>query len=81
MLVRSGAGMNDADELKQFLLAIAEFADENGEAAAGAVQDRCGDAYRALWNSATDLRYLKPLDRPDIVALTTMGRFAAGTLG
>jgi hypothetical protein len=45
------------------------------------MQDRYGDAYRALWNKATDLRYLKPLAEPNLIALTTMGRFAAGTLG
>jgi len=73
--------MNDADELRLFLIAIAELADDNGEAAEGAVRDRCGDGYRALWNKATDLRYLKPLAEPDSIALTTMGRFAAGTLG
>jgi hypothetical protein len=73
--------MNDADELKRFLCAIAELADASGEAAEGAVQDRYGDGYRALWNSATDLRYLKPLPNPGRIALTTMGRFAAGALG
>ena len=73
--------MNDAAEMKRFLGAIAELADENGEAAEGAVKDRYGDAYRALWNTATDLRYLKPLPEPGLIALTTMGRFAAGTLG
>jgi hypothetical protein len=73
--------MNDADELKRFLFAIAEMADENGEAPEGAMQDRYGDSYRALWNSATDLRYLKPLAKPELIALTTMGRFAAGVLG
>jgi hypothetical protein len=45
------------------------------------MQDRYGDSYRALWNSATDLRYLKPLAKPELIALTTMGRFAAGVLG
>jgi hypothetical protein len=73
--------MTDADELRLFLFAIAELADENGEAHEGAMQDRYGDAYRALWNKATDLRYLKPLAEPNLIALTTMGRFAAGTLG
>jgi hypothetical protein len=73
--------MSDLDELKRFLFAIAELADENGEASEGALQDRCGENYLTLWNSATDLRYLKPLPSPGRVALTTMGRFAAGTLG
>lgn len=72
---------DDTDELNRFLCAIAELADENGEAAEGAVQERYGDGYRALWNSATDLRYLKPIPRPGVIALTTMGRFAAGALG
>ena len=73
--------MDDEDELKHFLVAIAELADENGHAMESAVQGRCGPAYRALWNSATDLRYLKLVDEPGVIALTTMGRFAAGTLG
>ena len=71
----------NADELKQFLVAIAELADANGEAMESAVEDRCGPAYRALCDSATDLRYLKPVAEPGVIALTTMGRFAAGTLG
>jgi putative alpha-1,2-mannosidase len=73
--------MSDAKDLKHFLFAIAELADETGVATESAVQDRCGDDYRALWNTATDLRYLKPGAGPGLIALTTMGRFAAGTLG
>ena len=73
--------MNDTDELRLFLYAIAELADENGHAPEDAVQTRYGENYRALWNSATDMRYLKPVAGPNLIALTTMGRFAAGTLG
>jgi hypothetical protein len=81
MVERSEAAMNDADEMKGFLLAVAESAGENGEAAEGCLQDRFGDAYRSLSKSATELRYLKPHPQPGLIALTTMGRFAAGTLG
>lgn len=73
--------MTDADQMKEFLAVIAELADENGEAAEGALQDRYGEGYGALWIRATERRYLKPLTRPDLIALTTMGRFAAGILG
>jgi hypothetical protein len=73
--------MTDTEELKHFLFAIAELAGEEGDAAEQAVQARYGESYRSLWNHATDKRYLKPLAEPGRLALTTMGRFAAGTLG
>jgi hypothetical protein len=73
--------MSDAEELKRFLLAIAELANGAGEASRRAVEERHGEGYLAAWNSATALRYLKPLGGEDVIALTTMGRFAADVLG
>jgi hypothetical protein len=73
--------MSDAEELKRFLLAVAELADAAGDASRRAVEERHGEGYLAAWNTATAMRYLKPLDGEDVIALTTMGRFAADVLG
>jgi len=69
------------DELRHFLIAIAELAGESGEASEEAVRHRCGEGYGLLWQTATELRYLKPAPAHNMLALTTMGRFAAGALG
>jgi len=69
------------DDLRLFLLAVAELADENGDASEGALRERYPDEYHALRSRASERRYLKSTTEPGSIALTTMGRFAAGTLG
>jgi hypothetical protein len=74
------AHASDAEELKRFLLAAAELADAAGEAPRW--WSKSGTA-RATWRCgpAPRLRYLKPPGGEDVIAMTTMGRFAADLLG